>query len=179
MTMHSKPAAALSHPVDSQAFRDTMSRLAAAVTIVTTDGPAGAAGFTATAVAPVSDRPASLLVCVNRASRSHGAVEANGVLCVNVLGDDMAELADIFAGRGDLAHAEDTASARFARGEWTRLRTGAPVLRGAIAVFDCRITEIAAISTHDVVIGEVVAVTTEPDARPLVHCDRAYHGLER
>ncbi len=34
-----------------------MARLAAAVNIVTTDGPAGRAGFTATAVCSVTDEP--------------------------------------------------------------------------------------------------------------------------
>ncbi|EPA9912692.1 pyrimidine utilization flavin reductase protein F, partial [Cronobacter sakazakii] len=40
---------------EQQAFRDAMSRLGAAVNIVTTDGPAGMAGFTASAVCSVTD----------------------------------------------------------------------------------------------------------------------------
>ena len=35
--------------VDKQSFRNAMSTLAAAVNVVTTDGPGGRAGFTATA----------------------------------------------------------------------------------------------------------------------------------
>ena len=36
--------------VDQQTFRDAMSCMGAAVNIITTDGPAGRAGFTASAV---------------------------------------------------------------------------------------------------------------------------------
>src|SRR4051794_17433238 len=56
--------------VDALRFRDGMSRVAASVHVVTTAGPAGRAGFTATAVAPVTDSPASLLVCIDAAGRS-------------------------------------------------------------------------------------------------------------
>lgn len=41
--------------VDQQTFRDAMSCMGAAVNIITTDGPAGRAGFTASAVCSVTD----------------------------------------------------------------------------------------------------------------------------
>lgn len=43
--------------VDKQDFRDAMARLGSAVNIITTDGPAGRAGFTASAVCSVTDAP--------------------------------------------------------------------------------------------------------------------------
>ena len=52
--------------VDQQTFRDAMSCMGAAVNIITTDGPAGRAGFTASAVCSVTDTPPTLLVCLNR-----------------------------------------------------------------------------------------------------------------
>ena len=42
----------------------------------------------------------------------------------------------VFAGVGGLDHA-----ARFGHGEWTTAVTGAPLLEGARAGFDCRIVE--------------------------------------
>src|SRR4051812_48085268 len=71
--------------IDALRSREAMSRAAASVHIVTTDGPAGRAGFTATAVAPVTDDPASLLVCVNAGGRSAQMLVRNGVFCVNTL----------------------------------------------------------------------------------------------
>ena len=43
-------------------FRDGMARLAGAVNVITTDGAAGPAGFTASAVCSVTDQPPTLLV---------------------------------------------------------------------------------------------------------------------
>ena len=62
-----------------------MARLGAAVHVVTTAGPAGRHGFTASAVTSVTDDPPTLLVCQNRASDANPAFKANGVLCVNTL----------------------------------------------------------------------------------------------
>ncbi len=75
-----------------------MSRLGAAVHVVTTAGPAGKSGFTATAVCSVSDQPATLLVCLNRGSSSAPILAQNGVFCVNTLGASEEKLADMFAG---------------------------------------------------------------------------------
>src|SRR5437868_14823449 len=85
--------------VDTAPFRDAMSRLGAAVHVVTSAGPAGRTGFTATAVASVSDTPATLLVCLNRRSVSAPVVSQNGVFCVNTLGAGEEAIADLFAGR--------------------------------------------------------------------------------
>src|SRR6195256_2664426 len=79
--------------VDPHLFREAMSRLGAAVHVVTTAGPAGKTGFTATAVCSVSDAPPTLLVCINRRSQTNPIVSENGVFCVNTLGDSGAEVA--------------------------------------------------------------------------------------
>src|SRR4051794_4940366 len=121
-------------PVDAMLFREGMSRVAGAVHVVTTDGPAGRAGFTATAVTPVTDSPASLLVCVNTAARSARALMANGVFCVSALGAADAAIADAFAGRSGLQGSD-----RFTLGRWENLATGAPVLTTSLVSFDCRL----------------------------------------
>ena len=46
---------------DKASFRDAMAHVGAAVNIITTDGPAGRAGFTASAVCSVTDTPPTLL----------------------------------------------------------------------------------------------------------------------
>src|SRR5437016_12547066 len=81
---------------DPAIFRDAMSRLGAAVHVVTTAGPGGKTGATATAVCSVSDAPPTLLMCLNRKSQTNPIVQANGVFCVNTLGAAGAETADIF-----------------------------------------------------------------------------------
>lgn len=152
-----------------EAFREAMSRLGAAVHVVTTEGPAGRMGFTATAVCSVSDQPATLLACLHRRSRSAPAVSTNGVFSVNTLRADEEAIADLFAGRGNVPMAE-----RFNTGKWLTLETGAPVLASAVIAFDCRVIEIKAVASHNVIFGAVAAVHHGPPGQALVYHQREY-----
>jgi flavin reductase len=155
--------------VESAAFREAMSRLGAAVHVVTTAGPGGKAGATATAVCSVSDAPATLLMCLNRRSQTNPAVVENGVFCVNTLGEGGTEIADIFAGRTGISGSD-----RFAIGEWVTMSTGSPVLASAVVAFDCRIIEVRSVASHNVFIGAVAAIRLGAAGPALVYHDRAY-----
>ena len=157
--------------VDQTQFRAALARLGAAVNIITSDGPAGRHGFTASAVCSVTDTPPTVLVCVNRASPSNEKLKENGVLCVNVLAGRHEVLSAQFATRG-LSIDE-----RFAGADWTRLETGAPVLADATVSLDCRITATAEIGTHTVFYGEVQALRLAENAHGLIYFDKAYHHL--
>ncbi|MFD2236568.1 flavin reductase [Aureimonas populi] len=152
-------------------FRQGMSRLGAAVNLITSGGPEGRHGMTASAVCSITDDPPTLLVCVNRGNRSHDIFNGNGNLCVNVLAGRHRALSDAFAGRGG-------AGERFEEGAWTTLATGAPVLVDAVVAFDCRIVERRAVGTHSVFYARVEAVRVgEEPAETLIWFDRAYHAL--
>jgi flavin reductase len=155
--------------VESAQFREAMSQLGAAVHVVTTAGPAGAAGFTATAVCSVSDQPATVLVCLNRRSQVTPILESNRVLCVNTLRAGMDTIADVFAGRTGC-----TLTERFNTGSWSELSTGAPVLNDAVVACDCRVIEIKSVGTHNVVFAGVVAVRLGRPGPALVYHERAY-----
>ncbi len=155
--------------VDPHVFREAMSRLGAAVHVVTTAGPGGKAGFTATAVTSVSDKPATLLVCLNRASRNNSPLFTNKVLCVNTLPADAQAIADLFAGRTGI-YGED----RFASGEWTALKSGSPVLATAVAALDCRVLEAKAVASHYVYFCAVEAIRLGQTGAALVYHEREY-----
>lgn len=157
-------------PVGKDVFREGMSRLGAAVNIITTDGPAGRAGFTASAVCSVSDAPPSLLVCLNRSASVFQAFTGNAALCVNVLSPDQQELSRIFGGKTPTQE-------RFAAAEWTTGVSGAPALDGATACFDCRIAETSSFGSHDILFCQVLSVSLHEMARGLVYFDRRYHAL--
>jgi len=156
-----------------QAYRDGMARLAAAVNVITSDGPAGRGGFTASAVCSVTDDPPTLLVCVNLSSRQAEVLRGNGVLCVNTLAVDQFDIAALFSTR-DLA-----IERRFACATWSTLATGAPVLEGAVASFDCRVVERLERGTHAVILCEVDAVRVGEDAEPLIYFGRGYRSTDR
>jgi flavin reductase (DIM6/NTAB) family NADH-FMN oxidoreductase RutF len=155
--------------VESAVFYEAMSRLGATVHVVTTAGPRGKSGATATAVCSVTDTPPTLLVCLNRRSQTNPIVLENGVFCVNTLGHDGIGLADVFAGRTGVRGAE-----RFMVGEWSELATGSPVLTAAAVAFDCRVVEVHAVGSHNVFFGTVEAVRLGPNGLVLVYHQRAY-----
>src|SRR4051812_7517794 len=139
--------------VTRQEFRDAMARLGAAVNIITTGGPAGRGGFTASAVCSVTDEPPTLLVCMNRNATAAPMLKANGTICVNVVAANQKEAAMVFAGVTKCSMEE-----RFDSGSWSQLETGAPVLDGAVVEFDCSVAEIVEKGSHLVVFAEVQAI---------------------
>ncbi|WP_426990958.1 NADH-dependent FMN reductase RutF [Cupriavidus sp. 30B13] len=147
-----------------------MSRLGAAVNIITTDGPGGRAGFTASAVCSVTDAPPTLLVCLNRSASVYPAFDQNGVLCVNALRAGHQAISGLFGGKTPMAE-------RFAAGRWQRRATGAPVLEDAAVSFDCRIVSRTSVGTHDVLFCQALAISVGDSAHGLIYFDRRYHEI--
>jgi len=161
-------------PVISDLRRDflqAMSLAASTVVVVTTDGPAGRAGVTVSAMSSVSaDGPApTLLVCVHHLSPAAAAILANGVFCVNVLRDDQSAVSDTFAGRSPSPGGD-----KFAATAWAPGPVGAPRLAGALAWFDCRLAAGERVGTHHVLIGAAAAIDTAGPGAPLLYANRGY-----
>jgi flavin reductase (DIM6/NTAB) family NADH-FMN oxidoreductase RutF len=153
-------------------FREAMSRVAAAVHVVATDGPAGLGGATATAVTSVSDAPPSLLLCLNQTSRTLERIRGNGVFSVNVLSAEQEEVGRVFAGATGLEGAD-----RFRAAHGWRMGQGAPVLGGALASFACRLGGMTPVGSHVVVTGTVEQAIAGADAAPLIYHRRDYRVL--
>ncbi|WP_020188090.1 flavin reductase [Methylopila sp. 73B] len=157
-------------PIARERYRDAMATVAAAVNVVTTDGPAGRAGFTATAVCSVTDAPPTLLVCVKRDSSVGEAFQANGALCVNTLAPEHVALSNLFGGR-------TSAEERFAAATWSTGASGAPTLEGALASFDCLISRVVEVGTHAVLFCEVVGVRLGDSSEGLIYVGRRYDAV--
>ena len=151
-------------------YRNAMARLGAAVSIVTTDGPAGRAGFTASAVCSVTDDPPTLLVCMNRESSAYASVAGNKLVCVNVLSAQQERLSQLFGGKVPAAE-------RFAAAAWSTLETGAPVLADCAVAFDCQVADVTTVGTHDVLFCRVVALWSSGLTENLIYLGRAYHSV--
>lgn len=137
-------------PAAATAFTHAMAAAVAAVTVVTTDGPAGRFGLTVSSMASVSADPPMLLVSINRRSPILDAIRANGVLGVNVLGVHQAQLADTFAGRPRSGAPYD-----FGGASWQPASSGVPLLADAAARFDCGVSMVVPAGTHALVIATV------------------------
>lgn len=140
-------------------FRQAMARLSAAVNIVTSNGPAGRCGVTATAVCSVSDTPPTMLVCLNRASALNQVFKDNGLLCVNVLAADQETLACDFAGMTGVAMEQ-----RFVDPAWSEGRGQVPVLNAALASLLGRITRVEEVGSHSILIVEIDRIQLSREA---------------
>ena len=157
-------------------FFEGMSFAAATVNVITTDGPAGRAGVTVSAMSSVSaDTPKpTLLVCINEKSASAETLLSNGTFCVNVLRDHQSYISDAFAGRF-----KDDLSDKFKCTEWTNGSFGLPHVADGLVAFDCRLVTTKKIGTHHVCFGEVEEVHLGDQGSALIYANRSYGATSR
>jgi flavin reductase (DIM6/NTAB) family NADH-FMN oxidoreductase RutF len=155
-------------------FRQGMRQVAGAVTVVTSRGPNGERrGVTATAVCSLSADPPSLIACVNRSCWVAQLAPASGVFAVNVLAADQEAVARAFAGQTGLA-GED----RFQVGAWRVGLTGAPLVEGCLAAFDCRLGKAVDHASHVILVGHVAETILRVEAgSSLVYVNGAFVSL--
>jgi flavin reductase (DIM6/NTAB) family NADH-FMN oxidoreductase RutF len=152
-------------------FLDGMSCAASTVNVVTTEGPAGRAGLTVSAMASVSaetEKP-TLLICVRSEGAAAQTIINNKTFCVNVLRDVQIHVADCFAGRTKV-----DAGDRFSCAIWSPGTTGAPRLLDALVSFDCILSSVQPVGAHHVIFGSVEDVVRGDDGQPLIYSNRSY-----
>ncbi|AZY50825.1 flavin reductase [Bordetella avium] len=159
--------------IDKLNYREAMSGLGTAVNVITSEGKAGLAGCTVSAVCSVTDEPPTLLVCINRASKNNAVIRENRNLCVNILAGDQSHIAMQFASK-DVAM-----ESRFAAATWDRLETGAPALVDGVAALDCEVTSANEVGTHTVFYCEIKAIRSAADREGLMYFGRDFHRLPR
>ncbi|GBQ26132.1 flavin reductase family protein [Gluconacetobacter azotocaptans] len=149
-------------------FLEAMSRVAAPVGIVVTNGPAGRYGITVSSVVSVSADPPMVLACINQRSPIAGPLAANRLYTVNMLSPAQAEMAERFAGRDGRYPAYD-----FGCGAWQAGTQGEICLDDAIATLTCTPEQVVQAGTHVIVIGRVLR-TVVRDASALLYCRREF-----
>jgi flavin reductase len=135
-------------------FKIGMRQVASSVAIVTSRIGDIRNGLTATAVCSVSAEPPTMLACINRNASAEAIIAESGKFAINFLAEDQHEIARLFS-KSKLA-----ADQRFGEGHWLSMVTGAPILEGAVASFDCEVEERIPAASHHIYIGRVVAVAS-------------------
>jgi len=156
-------------------FLEAMSFAAASVCVVTTDGAAGRAGMTVSAMTSVSadgDTP-TMLICMNSAATAAPLLLENKCFCINVLAQEQSGISDIFSGRIEAPDGD-----KFNAGSWQALATGAPVFMDALASFECHLISAERVGTHHICLGAVQAVRNSGQGRPLLYGMRSYLRAE-
>ena len=149
-------------------FRHAMRRVPTGVTVVTSIKDGEPRGITVNAFASVSVEPPSLLICINREARSYLYISTSRIFCVNVLDGSQRALAERFSGK--------VRELQFEEVGYRIDQTGAPVLEGTIAHFDCEVAEEYHYASHSILIGRVLSCGARPGS-PLGYFNGGFHDF--
>lgn len=149
---------------ESAALRSALGRFATGVTLATCSDAAGApVGMTVNSFGALSLQPPLVQWSLRCESPSLAAFQATEHFAINVLAEHQLDLSRRFTA----AHAK-----RFEFGRWNAGRFGAPVLAGALAVFECRKRSAERHGDHVLFIGEVLHHSAHSGAPLLFHASR-------
>ena len=144
-------------------FRASLAMFATGVTIVTARTPAGVlVGLTANSFNSVSMNPPLVLWSLSQGASSMSALSTGSHYAINILSADQKELAERFASR----HEDRWKDVQFTEGA-----SGAPLLSGSAATFECFNRSRYEEGDHVIFVGEVERCCHREGAAPLL-----FHG---
>ena len=151
---------------ESAALRSALGRFATGVTLATcTDTGGVPVGLTVSSFGGLSLDPPLVQWSLRTESPSLPAFQAAEHFAINVLTEQQLELSRRFA-------SASAGAKRFEIGRWSLGRHGAPVLAGALAVFECRRMRAERHGDHVLLIGEVLHHSAHSGAPLLFHASR-------
>ena len=150
-------------------LKKVLSCRASGVSIVTSRDGDKIHGMTVSAFTEVSLDPPLVLVCADKGSNTHPVIEAGRVFAVNVLAADQQDLSNKFASKKDEHR-------RFEGLDYDTGDTGAPLIAGTVANFDCRVVAAHDAGDHVIYVGHVEGARRS-DKEPLVYYGSAYRQL--
>jgi flavin reductase (DIM6/NTAB) family NADH-FMN oxidoreductase RutF len=163
MTSPPPTARALKPSFNAADFRAALGMFATGVTIITAQEPDGRrVGVTANSFNSVSLSPPLVLWSLARQASTMPIFGRGSHYVINILAADQRAVAEQFASR----RADRFDGIAFREG-----RAGAPVLEGAVAVFECFNRSRYEEGDHVIFVGEVEHCERQPGALPLI-----FHG---
>ena len=149
-------------------FRQALGQFATGITIATTLDKDGVPhGLTVNSFNSVSLDPPLVLWSLNKESHQLDAFSNSGFYGISVLAEGQMDISNRFA-----AFVED----RFEGVSWQSGETGAPLLDGALATFDCKTETIIDGGDHIILIGRVIQAERK-EGNPLLYFGGAYKQI--
>ncbi|MEM9837614.1 MAG: flavin reductase family protein [Pseudomonadota bacterium] len=146
-------------------LKNAFSRFATGITVVSClPKEGGPIGITVNSFSSVSLEPAMVSWCIDRGSSVSEHFLAANHYAVSILSAGQQDLSNRFATPGNHAMAAD---------EIDTFATGAGLLKGRLAGFDCRIAQRVEVGDHVILIGEIVHFDSA-DGKPLMYVGRQY-----
>jgi flavin reductase (DIM6/NTAB) family NADH-FMN oxidoreductase RutF len=141
------------------------------VTVVTAIHAGQQYGMTVNSFTSISLEPPLVSLALKKLTHTHDLVEKSGEFAVTILASAQKELSDRFAGK----HPE--IKDRFEGVATETLLIDAPLLKGGIAYFNCRVTDSMSVGENTLFVAEVIAAQGEGMGEPLVYHNRVYWKL--
>jgi flavin reductase (DIM6/NTAB) family NADH-FMN oxidoreductase RutF len=157
--------------VAKDTFRQSMSRFATGVTVVTTlDGQGKIHGMTANSFTSVCLDPPLILVCVDFRTNTHSYIESTKAMGVNVLSEKQLDIGRYFARKPiDRIGPEPY--------KYTLGQSKLPIIEGALAFFGCRVVDTHVHGDHSVYISQVEEVVLGSAEKPLLFFESKFTQL--
>ena len=144
---------------------------ASGVTAVTTTLDGRLHGVTVSAFIAVSLDPPLVLVSLANETISRDMIAESGLLAVNILSEDQEFLSERFAARAPLVNEA------FEGVPYHVEATGAPILEGSLAWYDCRVIATHDGGDHTLFLGQVEAIGFDESCQPLLYFANRYARL--
>jgi flavin reductase (DIM6/NTAB) family NADH-FMN oxidoreductase RutF/nitroreductase len=153
--------------VSGDRFKSLMRNIASSVAVITTNQFERPHGMTATAICSVSADPATILIVVNRSTRSHPIISAAKAFTINILADHQHAIGRRFASK----HDDPFDGIKYRAG-----LNGSPIIDGVAAHIACVTVSEIEVETHTIFVGRVVGGDVSK-APPLLYHEGAYKTL--
>jgi flavin reductase (DIM6/NTAB) family NADH-FMN oxidoreductase RutF len=162
-----------SSTAELQLLRRCFSAYATGVTVVTVGGDAPH-GMTANSFTTVSLDPPLVLVCVGREAVMHGLLGETGTFAISVLSAGQEAVARYFADKRRPLGAEQFDGVDCVAGQVT----GAPLIRGALAHFECKLHAAYDGGDHTIFVGELLSLDRHLDDKALLFHLGRFHQFD-
>ena len=157
--------------LDSEQLRRAMRAWTTGVTVITAKHNDQQYGMTVNSFTSISLEPPLVSLTLKRLTHTHDLVEKSGEFSVTILSSEQKELSDRFAGK--FLEIKD----RFEGVPTETLVIEAPLLKGGLAYFNCRVLNSFPAGENTLFIAEVIAVSGDGEGDPLIYHNRVYHRL--
>ena len=157
--------------VDPTAFKAAAGSFGTGVTIVTSNQDGQVYGMTVSAFASLSIEPMQIIVSLRAGSLLHAMISASNNFAVNILREDQKEVATFFATSG-----REPSNGEFSGLHCSMAVSGAPIIGGSLAHFDCTLATMYAGGDHVIIVGDVVEAVAQ-DGAPLLYFKGVYRGI--
>ncbi len=157
--------------LDSEKLRQAMRAWTTGVAVVTATHEGQRYGMTVNSFTSISLEPPLVSVTLKRLTHTYELVEKSGEFAITILSADQGDLSDRFAGK--ISDITD----RFENVETSKMLIDAPLLKGGMAFFNCRVVNSIPVGENTLFIAEVITARGEGEGDPLVYHNRVFWKL--